>query len=130
MSNLWLKIKVWTKISIFALVLIYVIIFICENNTDVKIWVWVGKEVQTNLLELIPVLLLAGVIGTLLVKMAISTVRQIREIKDRSVDEQAHKDLAELKAKAGMLQTKPVASATTSATTPAEESEHPPTSSH
>ncbi len=110
MQNLWLKIKIWTKIVIFSLVMIFLLIFVFNNsNKPASIWVWFGQEeVQTTVLKLIVSMLLVGVLGTLLVRMAFGTLRQIRELRKRNAAAQMHSDVAELKAKAAMLQTKPV----------------------
>ncbi|HEY1921161.1 MAG TPA: hypothetical protein VGG44_00230 [Tepidisphaeraceae bacterium] len=109
MQNLWLKIKIWTKIAVFSLVMIFLLIFVFENsNKPASIWVWFNEEeVQTTVLKLIVSMLLAGVLGTLLVRMAFGTLRQIRDLRHRSATAQMHSDVAELKAKAAMLQTKP-----------------------
>jgi len=108
MGNLWLKIKVWTKITVFALVLIFLLIFIIENaNKSVTIWLWFGHDVETTLLKLIPSLLLVGVVGTLLVRMAGGTLRQLKEIRQQRQATQSQKDLADMHNKAAMLQTRP-----------------------
>jgi hypothetical protein len=112
MGNVWLKIKVWTKIGIFVLALIYLIIFIYNNSGQpLKVWVWFGHQWDTSALEIIPTLLVAGAVGIWLIRMAIRTVRQIKQIRMEDLDVQTQKDVADLKAKAGMLQTKPVATA-------------------
>ncbi|HEX4056309.1 MAG TPA: hypothetical protein VHX86_18770 [Tepidisphaeraceae bacterium] len=108
MQNLWLKIKIWTKITIFSVLVIYLLIFVFQNaNKELVIWWWFGKNLNTSALELIPAMLLAGVLGTLVVRMAFRAVKQIRDLRRRSADAQLHKDMAEIKAKAAMLQTKP-----------------------
>ena len=109
MENLWLKIKIWTKIILFTLVVTYLIIFICENaNQELKIWFWFTREpINTTALEVIPITLLAGVMGTLIVRMAFRAMRQIRELQKRNATARLDREVAELKAKAAMLQTKP-----------------------
>jgi hypothetical protein len=117
MGNLWLKIKIWTKILLFSIVVIYLGIFIYNNSDQpLTIWVWFGKEFRTSALEMIPALLLAGVFGTLVVRMAFRALKQIRELKERNAAAKMQNDLAEIKAKAAMLQTKP----TTPTATPAD----------
>jgi uncharacterized integral membrane protein len=114
MQNLWLKIKIWTKIAVFSLVMIFLLIFVFNNsNKPASIWVWFGQEeVQTTVLKLIVSMLLVGVLGTLLVRMAFGTLRQIRELRHRNAAVQLHKDVADIKAKAAMLQTKPTGEGT------------------
>jgi hypothetical protein len=109
MQNLWLKVKIWTKIAVFSIVMIFLLIFVFNNsNKDLYIWVWFNKEeVHTTVLKLIVSMLLVGVLGTLLVRMAFGTLRQIRELRQRNAASQLHKDVADIKAKAAMLQTKP-----------------------
>ncbi len=110
MQNLWLKIKIWTKITIFSLLVIYLLIFVFQNaNKELIIWWWFGKKINTSALELIPAMLLAGVLGTLVVRMAFKAVKQFRELRRRNAAAQMHSDVADLKAKAAMLQTKPQA---------------------
>jgi lysylphosphatidylglycerol synthetase-like protein (DUF2156 family) len=114
MENLWLKIKIWTKILLFSIVVIYLGIFIYNNSDQpLTIWLWFGKEFRTSALEMIPAMLLAGVFGTVVVRMAFRAVKQIRELQQRNAAAKMQKDMADIKAKAAMLQTKP---ATTSAT--------------
>jgi len=107
MENLWLKIKIWTKIILFSLVVIYLVIFIFENaNQPLKIWVWFRPPIETSALEVIPATLLAGVFGTLVVRMAFRALKQIRELKKRNADMRMQQDMADIKAKAAMLRTK------------------------
>jgi uncharacterized membrane protein YraQ (UPF0718 family) len=131
MVTLWDKIKLWTKITIFSAATIYLLLLILNNKDQTAtIWIWFGNAPTVSLLKLIPSLLLAGVIGTLLVRMAYGTIRQLRQYQKHANDVQMRKDLEDLKAKAGMLQTKPTATATTTtATEQHEEHEHPPTAS-
>jgi uncharacterized integral membrane protein len=109
MQNVWLKIKIWTKIAIFSLAMIFLLIFVFRNyDRPADVWVWFGEEeVHTSVLKLIVSMLLAGVLGTLLVRMAFGTLRQIRELRQRNATNQLHKDVADIKTKAAMLQTKP-----------------------
>jgi hypothetical protein len=116
MENLWLKIKIWTKILLFSIVVIYLGIFIYNNSDQpLTIWFWFGKEFKTSALEMIPALLLAGVFGTVVVRMAVRAVKQIRELQQRNAAIKMQKDMAEIKAKAAMLQTKPAVTPMTDA---------------
>jgi len=99
MDNLWLKIKIWTKVVIISVVVIFLLIFVMENaNKEITIWWWFGREVATTALMLI---------GTLLVRVAAKTMRQVRELKQHNANLQMRQDVAEIKTKAAMLQTKP-----------------------
>jgi uncharacterized integral membrane protein len=109
MKDLWLKIKVWTKITIFTIFAAYLLIFVIENaNKPVSIWYWFYQpQVDTTALKLIIYMFLAGVLGTLLARMLFRTIKQIKELQHRSATAQMQKDVAEMKAKASMLQTRP-----------------------
>jgi uncharacterized integral membrane protein len=109
MQNLWLKIKIWTKITVFTALFIYVILFLANNaNKNLTVWYWINEEYPTTVVRLILITLLAGVAGTLLVGTVTRTLRQIRELRTRSHMAQMQQDVAHLKSRAGMLQTKPL----------------------
>jgi hypothetical protein len=108
MQNLWLKIKIWTKILLMSIVVIYLGIFIYNNSDQpLDIWVWFGKVFHTSALELIPALLLGGVFGTLVLRMAFRAIGQIRELRERNAAAKLQRDMSDIKAKAAMLQTAP-----------------------
>jgi len=109
MQNVWLKFKVWTKITIYSLLVLYIICFTLLNaNKPVKIWFWYNQEPETTVVRVILVTLLAGVAGTLLTGTVVRTIRQIRQLKSRTKTDQIERDVAHLKSRAGMLQTKPL----------------------
>lgn len=105
MGNLWLKIKIWTKIVIFVVLLIAVLVFLVQNiNKPVTIWLW--NDIQTTLLKVLFVTVLISVIFTILIGTTRRTVRQIRELRARNRSRRLEEDLAEMKSKAAMLQTR------------------------
>ena len=100
MEHLWLKIKVWTKVTVIALVAIYLILFLINNQGQpVHIWYFFGHEVQTSLLQLIPLLLLAGVLGWFVIRLGWHTFRQLQELQQRKHASALAKDVADIKAK-------------------------------
>lgn len=104
---MWLKIKIWTKGLIVGALVLYALLFILNNSgQSVKFWYWFRHEYETSMLVLIVLTFLAGVIGTLLVRTTISTVRQVRESRTRSRTARLEREVAEMKSKASMLQTK------------------------
>jgi uncharacterized integral membrane protein len=108
MGNLWLKIKIWTKISLAALLLIYVLLFVAKNsNEQVKFWYWIGRNADTSVLLLAFYAFIAGAVVTILVSTTLKTVRQVREIRGRGRTDRIERDLADMKAKASMLRSKP-----------------------
>jgi lysylphosphatidylglycerol synthetase-like protein (DUF2156 family) len=111
MGNLWLKIKIWTKIGVLSLLVIYLMLFCFNNgNQPLSVWIWFGHDPDkhnTTVLQLILWMLVTGVVGTLLVRAAFSTIHQVRDLRDRNRSAQMEKDMTDLRAKATMLQTKP-----------------------
>ncbi|HMB96157.1 MAG TPA: hypothetical protein VKK61_08975 [Tepidisphaeraceae bacterium] len=106
MGNLWLKIKIWTKSIIFFAMLIYVILFFFENSGEsVKFWYWFDHTRPTSMLVLVVVTFFAGVISTILVRTTFKTIRQIRELRQKSRLDKIEREHAQMKVKAARLQT-------------------------
>ncbi len=109
MNEVWLSIKAWTQRLILAAVVVYAILYIYNNNDEpVKFWFWVHRVHQTTVFLLTTGAFFAGVIVTILVSTALKTIRQIRDLRSRSRHEKLERDMEEMKAKAAMLQTRPV----------------------
>lgn len=104
MGNVWLKIKVWTKIAVFAFLFLYVIIFVAKNSGQkVKVWYWINHEPETTVLPLVLWAFGTGVVGTILVRTTFKTLRQFRDMQERGRTEKMHREMQDMKAKAGML---------------------------
>lgn len=95
---MWLKIKVWTKVTLFAAVVLYVLIFIFMNgDKTARFWYWPKREPEWPVLFLVLGAFLTGVIGTILIRTTFTTLRQIRDLKVRSLAERRERELQELK---------------------------------
>jgi uncharacterized integral membrane protein len=104
MQSLWLKIKVWTKITIFAVVLLYALIFVIFNaNQSVRIWFWFGKSVETTALGLMFGTLILGSVLTLLAGVVFRTIKQVKDLRRQSAHAQLQRDMADMKARAAVL---------------------------
>src|SRR2546426_6768241 len=129
MGNLWLKIKIWTKVIAFALLTLAMLIFLIQNvNKPVTLWLW--NEIQTTLLKVIFFTALISVLFTILLGTTFRTVRQIRELRARNRSTQLEREVADMKAKAAMLNVKPVAGAAPAsledAAPPVDDAQEPP----
>jgi uncharacterized integral membrane protein len=115
MGNIWLKIWVWTKVSIFGLLALYLLAFIFKNSDrTVEIWYWFFKDsYKVTILFFTFFVFMGGVIGTILVGTTIKTIHQIRNVQSRNRSDKLHREVADMKAKAAMLQTKPEPAAPT-----------------
>jgi len=107
MGNLWVKIKVWTKVAVFAMLFLYVTLFVINNSEEsVSFWFWIHHKADTTVLVLVLWAFVTGMVGTILVRTTFKTLRQIREMQERGRAEKMHRELQDMKAKAGMLRSK------------------------
>jgi uncharacterized integral membrane protein len=107
MNGLWLKVRIWTKVVVFVLVFVYLLCFVYWNtNNTAKFWYWRKREPETGTLFLVLFSFLAGVVTTVLVRAIFRTIRQIRDSRQRGRTERLEREVADMKAKAAMLQTK------------------------
>lgn len=108
MNEIWIKIKAWTKGIVAVLVVLYVILFTYNNSgKPVDFWWWFGHTHPTSVFLLAVCAFLAGIIFALLVRTLWGTWRQVRGMRTRSKTDRLERDMADMKAKAAMLQTKP-----------------------
>lgn len=108
MGNLWVKIKVWTKVAVFAMLFLYIILFVISNSErPVKFWYWIHHEADTTVLVLVLWAFVTGAVGTILIRTTFKTLRQIREMQERGRSEKMQRELEDMRAKAGMLRSKP-----------------------
>ena len=110
MSNVWLRIRVWTKIILFFLAGIYVLAFLLMNSGQSVSYLWVFPTYEFKGISVLVLMFMAfaiGVVGTLLVRMTFTTLRQFRELRERSRLQRIERQLADEKTKAGRLHTRP-----------------------
>jgi uncharacterized integral membrane protein len=124
-GTLWLKIKVWTKVTLFALLTVYVLTFIFKNiGPKVDLWVWYfTPPLNLSVLLLALVSFLIGVLGTILSRTTFKTIRQLRNLAERTRGERLEREMSEMRTKAAMLRSR--ASTDPDAAAPAAETELP-----
>jgi uncharacterized integral membrane protein len=122
MSNLWLKIWIWIKVGVSALLAIYLLLFIAKNSDNLaKFWFWFGRDYQLPVLLLAFVSFCAGVLATILIRTTFKTIRQVRDVRQRSRADRLEREVADMRTKAAKLQTRsasPGPSASEEAETP------------
>lgn len=107
MSNLWLRFKIWAKVTLVAAVFVYVVLFTYFNASEkVKFWYWFHRQPETTLLLLVVCAFLAGIVTSFLVRTTFRTIRQVHDLQDRTRTQRLDREVADMKAKAAMLQTK------------------------
>ena len=120
---MWLKIKIWTKVALLVFVTIYLLTFIFKNSDEpAKFWYWFWKpDLETSILYFTLLTFFAGVLTTVLVRMMFKTVHQVREMRNKARTERLEREVADMKAKAAMLQTKTSAPSATQPATSSDE---------
>jgi hypothetical protein len=106
-GTLWLKIKVWTKVTIVVALFIYAVVFVYQNSArQVTPWFWFGREPQTTVLILVICAFLLGVVGTILFRTTFKTLRQLRNLAERTRAERLEREMADMRTKAAMLRSR------------------------
>ncbi|MCY2953702.1 MAG: hypothetical protein NTU53_17245 [Planctomycetota bacterium] len=109
MGTFWLKVKAWTKVTLLVLVLVLVVIFVILNLSAVvepKLSLIFASYDRPNLLVVLTLTSLISIVGWTLIGTVVKTLRQLREARRRSMETRLTKDVADMKAKAAMLQTR------------------------
>ncbi len=115
MNEIWLSIKSWAQRLVLAALVIYAGVFVYKNSQQpVSFWYWYNHSRSTTVFILTAAAFAAGMIFMVLLSTAIKTLRQIRDLRSRSRHEKMERELADMKAKAAMLQTRAVADQTPS----------------
>ncbi|HXE51550.1 MAG TPA: hypothetical protein VN541_00960 [Tepidisphaeraceae bacterium] len=113
MSNFWLKVKIWTKMLLLAAVFVYIILFTYKNAQQrVQFWYWFNHRPDTTLLLLVVCAFFAGAIGALLLRASFRTIRQVQDLQERTRAQRLDREVADMKTKAAMLQTRPAQAST------------------
>src|SRR4051794_13260306 len=107
MGEMWLKIWVWIKGIVFALLALYAILFAYNNSGESRLWWWFNHTWQSSTLVLMGISFIAGMITVVLAGTTLRTMRQIKDLRTRSRTDRLEREMADMKSKAGMLQTKP-----------------------
>lgn len=107
MDSLWTKIKVWTKVGLLVAIVIYLLAFIFKNLSNTgTFWWWFGYDSTVSVLVLVLVAFIAGAVSMLLFRTAMKTFKQVREMLQKSRHARLERDVADMKQKAGRLQTR------------------------
>jgi hypothetical protein len=124
-SGLWLKIKVWAKVLVIFALLIYGVIFIWKNSAKtIQPWFWFNREPQTSVLILVLCAFLTGVVGTVLFRTTVKTLRQVKEIREKGRSQRLEREVEEMKMKAAMLRSRPEAGSLGARTNSVDADEH------
>lgn len=111
---MWEKIKLWTRAIVFGVLALYVLIVLAVNwelRLDGTLQLMFVQFVKPRVLSVLLVTAVVSLIGWWLLRAVIKTVRQLQAVRERSRTAKLEKEVAEMRAKAGMLQKKEAAAA-------------------
>lgn len=93
-----LKVWVWMKVALFALIVIYIFYFVIMNYEEMaSITYFPGRTFRSSVLLLVLLTFLLGGLTTLLVRTILSTMRQIRGVRDRAKTDRLEREVAEMR---------------------------------
>ncbi len=106
MSDAWLTIKVWAKGIVFGAVLLYSALFVYNNSghDGVHFWWWFGHDKTTTSFLLIATSFVTGAACMFFVETLVRTAWKLRAAGTVRRQLQLEREVAEMKAKAAMLQ--------------------------
>lgn len=109
---MWEKLKFWLRVIVFGLVALYLIVITMLNWSLViegELNLLFTKFQRPHVLTVLLVTAVCSVVGWWLFRTVFKALRQWRRLQDRSRTVKLEKEVADMKAKAGMLQTKEAA---------------------
>jgi hypothetical protein len=109
MTNVWLKIRIWTKVVVFSVVGIYALLFVVKNWNVTVSRVTIPFVTEYHDSQLLAVLLGTAAISIIawsLLRTIAKTARQLKDMRGRSRTAKLEKEVAQMRAKAGRLQTR------------------------
>src|SRR3954471_10537057 len=112
---MWEKIKFWTRVVIFGLLALYVIVVTLLNwNLHIKgdLDLVFVKYTDTQVLKVLFFTAVVSILGWWLMRTVWRALRQLKTMQEKSRTARLEKEVADMKAKAGMLQTKEGGTAT------------------
>ncbi len=112
MNSVWQKFLAIVKFVVLGLLLIHVIMFIVLNISAVvseQLSLIYRKYDRPNFLLVMLLTSVLSIFGWWLFRITLKTIRQINESNSRARTSKLERDMAEIKSKAAMLQTKPAA---------------------
>lgn len=120
---MWEKLKLYTKMTVFGAMALYVLAFIFMNRdrvVDGELKLIFTTFNRPSILLVLPITGVLSIVAWWLIRTIFKTVRQFRALRERSRTAKLEKEVAEMRAKAGMLQTReipPTTTTTSSSTT-------------
>lgn len=102
-----LRTWIWLKIVLLAVVLLYTLLFVFKNSSDtVALWFFPSRTAQVPVLVALMGAFMLGSLLTILVRLVVNTIRQMRTARDRDRTARLEREIAEMRTKAATLRTR------------------------
>ena len=96
-----LKVRIWVKVVLLSLVGIYTLLFIFLNaRQEIGMWLFFGVRPTVNVLVALLCAFLLGSLLTLLARTLATTVRQVRDSRERARTQRLEREVADMRVKA------------------------------
>lgn len=109
---MWEKIKLWTRVVVFSALAMYLLIVVVLNwglVVEGELNLIFTKFYRPQVLTVLLVTSVLSVMGWWLIRTIFKTLRQFQTVRERSRTTKLEREMAEMRAKAGMLQKKDAA---------------------
>jgi hypothetical protein len=106
---MWEKIKLWTRIVVFSALALYLLIVVAVNwelRVDGILQLVFVKFEKPRVLLVLLATAVVSIFGWWLTRTVFKALRQLQSVRERSRTARLEKEMAEMKAKAAMLQKK------------------------
>ncbi len=112
------KIKFWTKFTLVTLLVLYIVLLLVWNGRNVDVWVFFGQPlISAPVWVLMVSSFLAGIVVTIVTGWMIRGYLILKKRQQDKTTRALAGEIAEMKRKAEMLQTKEAAAATAATST-------------
>jgi hypothetical protein len=113
---MWEKLKLYTKMTLFGALALYILAFILMNkdrvvDTDLNLPL-IANYHRPSVLLVLPITAILSIVAWSLIRTIFKTIRQFRALKERQRTAKLEKEVAEMRAKAEKLQTRPATETT------------------
>jgi hypothetical protein len=112
---MWEKLKFWTRVTLFGALALYLLIVMILNwglVVDGKLRLVFTEFEKPRVLLVLVVTAVLSVFAWWLIRTIFKTLHQLRSLRERSRTAKLEKEVAEMKAKASMLNTRETTSTT------------------
>lgn len=103
-SDTFLKIRIWTKVIVLALLAIYTLLFLFMNSGPVELWWFFGRRIGTNVIVALLGAFILGALLALLLRTIVTTMRQIKQSRERGRAQKLEREIADMRVKSAKLQ--------------------------